>query len=109
MTLARNPAETALHENFTGRVADLIIDESKKWRAQLIVMGTHASGGFRHAVMGSDAETVLHGAEVPVLLCEGTIRIGWVDAATLRPARMPTQVKGTLERQGGSMSQPFKS
>ena len=25
----------------------------------------------------------------PVLLCEGTIRIGWVDAATMRPARMP--------------------
>ena len=25
----------------------------------------------------------------PVLLCEGTIRIGWVDAATMRPARLP--------------------
>ena len=25
----------------------------------------------------------------PVLLSEGTIRIGWVDAATLRPARIP--------------------
>ena len=25
----------------------------------------------------------------PVLLCEGTIRIGWVDASTMRPARMP--------------------
>ena len=25
----------------------------------------------------------------PALLCEGTIRIGWVDAATMRPARMP--------------------
>ena len=33
-----------------------------------------------------------------VLLCEGTIRIGWVDAATLRPARMPHDVSGTLER-----------
>lgn len=26
------------------------------------------------------------------LLCEGTIRIGWVDAATLRPARIPPAV-----------------
>ncbi len=26
---------------------------------------------------------------VPALLSEGTIRIGWVDAATLRPARIP--------------------
>ncbi|MDT0137941.1 tol-pal system-associated acyl-CoA thioesterase [Acidovorax sp. PRC11] len=24
-----------------------------------------------------------------VLLCEGTVRIGWVDGATLRPARIP--------------------
>lgn len=61
-------AEIALHENFTGRVADLIVDEARKWHAQLIVMGTHASGGIRHAVMGSDAEAVLHGAEIPVLL-----------------------------------------
>jgi len=43
-----------------------------------------------------------------LLLCEGTIRIGWVQAATLRPARIPRQVSGTLERQAGSMSQPFK-
>ena len=61
-------AETVLHENFTGRVADLIVEEARKWRAQLIVMGTHASGGIRHAVLGSDAEAVLHGADVPVLL-----------------------------------------
>jgi len=29
------------------------------------------------------------------LLCEGTIRIGWVDAASLKPARIPSSV---LER-----------
>ncbi len=28
-------------------------------------------------------------ATVPPLLCEGTIRIGWVDGATMRPARIP--------------------
>ena len=27
--------------------------------------------------------------DTPVLLCEGTIRIGWVDAASMRPARIP--------------------
>ena len=60
--------ETTLHENFTGRVADLIVDEARKWGAELIVMGTHASSGIRHAVLGSDAEAVLHGTEIPVLL-----------------------------------------
>lgn len=44
----------------------------------------------------------------PVLLCEGTIRIGWVDAAKLRPARIPTEVTGTLEGYRRSMSQPLK-
>lgn len=35
-------------------------------------------------------------ANEPVLLCEGQIRIGWVDAATLRPQRMPPVVLQTL-------------
>lgn len=30
------------------------------------------------------------------LLCEGTIRIGWVDAATLRPARIPNDILEVL-------------
>jgi acyl-CoA thioester hydrolase len=32
-----------------------------------------------------------------ILLCEGTIRIGWVDAATLVPARMPPSVLEKLK------------
>ena len=35
----------------------------------------------------------------PALLCEGTIRIGWVDAATMRPARIPGSL---LERLSSS-------
>ena len=61
-------AGIVLHENFTGRVADLICEEAKKWGAELIVMGTHGRRGIRHAVLGSDAETVVRGAIVPVLL-----------------------------------------
>ncbi|WP_370530050.1 MULTISPECIES: YbgC/FadM family acyl-CoA thioesterase [Ramlibacter] len=32
------------------------------------------------------------------LLAEGTIRIGWVDASTLRPARIPSMILETLNR-----------
>jgi nucleotide-binding universal stress UspA family protein len=60
--------ETALHENFAGRVADRIVDEAKEWGAELIVMGTHGRGGLRHAVLGSQAEAVVRAASVPVLL-----------------------------------------
>jgi len=31
-------------------------------------------------------------------LCEATIRIGWVDAATLKPGRIPATVLETLNR-----------
>jgi len=31
------------------------------------------------------------------LLCEGTIRIGWVDAASLKPARIPATILDRLE------------
>ena len=31
------------------------------------------------------------------VLCEGTIRIGWVDATTLRPARIPATLLETLK------------
>ncbi len=34
----------------------------------------------------------------PVLLCEGTVRIGWVQADTLRPARIPGHLLETLSR-----------
>ena len=32
-----------------------------------------------------------------ILLCEGTIRIGWVDTATLRPARIPVHILEALQ------------
>ncbi len=43
----------------------------------------------------------------PALLCEGSIRIGWVDAATLRPARIPNVVLDALastKRQGEALN-----
>lgn len=36
-------------------------------------------------------------ADTGALLCEGTIRIGWVDAATLRPGRIPADVLDVLK------------
>ncbi|MDM0112688.1 YbgC/FadM family acyl-CoA thioesterase [Variovorax sp. J22R133] len=52
----------------------------------------------------SNSEQAPSPDEVPAraLLCEGTIRIGWVDAATLRPARIPARVIATLERYRGT-------
>jgi len=68
---AKDPAvapETALVENFGKRVADAIVDEAVRWKADLIVMGTHGRRGVRRALLGSDADLVVRYSPVPVLL-----------------------------------------
>jgi len=61
-------ARTVLVENIVHGVADVILDQAKAWKADLIVMGTHGRRGFTRVVMGSAAEGVVRGAAVPVLL-----------------------------------------
>jgi nucleotide-binding universal stress UspA family protein len=64
-------AEGVVVETLGQRVADRILSEARDWQADLIVMGTHGRRGFRHLVLGSDAEAVLHDAPAPVLLVRG--------------------------------------
>jgi nucleotide-binding universal stress UspA family protein len=61
-------AESALIESAGVRVADVITRQAKRWRADLIVMGTHGRRGVNRMLMGSDAELVVRNAGVPVLL-----------------------------------------
>ena len=61
-------AKTVLAENLAGRVADVIVRQAKKQRADLIVIGTHGRRGLTRMVMGSDAELVVRYAPAPVLL-----------------------------------------
>ena len=60
--------ETALFEGFGGRVCDLVVAEATKWRADLIVLGTHGRRGVGRVFMGSDAEQIVRMAPIPVLL-----------------------------------------
>ena len=68
MRRARLAAETELVENAAGRVADVIVEHAKRWRADLIVMGTHGRRGFNRLLIGSNAELVVRHSPVPVLL-----------------------------------------
>jgi nucleotide-binding universal stress UspA family protein len=61
-------AETHMVESRGRPVSDVILDEARKWRADLIVMGTHGRRGVNRLLLGSDAERVLRGATVPLLL-----------------------------------------
>jgi len=60
--------QTALYVAIAGRAADVIVKEAKRWRADLIVMGTHGRRGLTRLALGSDAEQVVRRSPVPVLL-----------------------------------------
>ena len=61
-------ALAVLRESITVPVADMVVREARKQRADLIVIGTHGRRGLKRAVMGSDAEDVVRASPVPVLL-----------------------------------------
>jgi len=50
------------------RACDVVLREAADWGADLIVMGTHGRRGLDRLLLGSDAEQVLRGSPVPVLL-----------------------------------------
>jgi nucleotide-binding universal stress UspA family protein len=60
--------ESVIRESGGRRVSETILDEAKTWAADLIVMGTHGRRGINHLALGSDAELVVRGSTVPVLL-----------------------------------------
>jgi len=72
--------EAVLLETVGRRVADQIIEQAKKWRADVIVLGTHGRRGVSRVVMGSDAELVLRETPVPVLLVRSPLRLRKVRA-----------------------------
>jgi acyl-CoA thioester hydrolase len=51
--------------------------------------------GRASLIIGQQA--LLISAHSTVVLCEGTIRIGWVDGASLKPARIPADLLDRLE------------
>jgi len=61
-------ADSLLLEAIGGPAADLILVQAREWPAELIVMGTHGRRGLRRFALGSDAESVVRDAPVPVLL-----------------------------------------
>ena len=61
---------------------------------ELIVTARLIEKGRASLIIG---QQVLLKSEHPALLCEGTIRIGWVDAASLKPARIPAHILDLLE------------
>lgn len=60
--------QTVFVETIGHAVADVIIEQARKCRADLIVLGTHGRRGLTRIVLGSDAEGVVRATRLPVLL-----------------------------------------
>lgn len=56
------------HFNEYGSTADGILNCSKEFKADLIVIGTHSRTGIDRLLMGSVAESVVRNSQVPVLV-----------------------------------------
>jgi nucleotide-binding universal stress UspA family protein len=69
---ARVEVEVALVDAGERRVAQAIIEEAERRRADLIAMGTHGRRGVQHFMLGSVAEGVIRQATIPVLLLRST-------------------------------------
>ena len=67
-------ADAILLETLGHRVADLVVRQAKKWRADVIVLGTHGRRGLSRVLMGSDAEMIVRESPVPVLLVRGPLQ-----------------------------------
>lgn len=76
--------ETAVRYHLPARLDD-----------ELLVTATVHQMGRASLTIGQRALRRRPGADE--LLCEGSIRIGWVDAGTLRPARIPQHVLEVLQ------------
>lgn len=69
-------AEERLLEARGERIANVIIEEARRWPADLIVIGTHGRSGFSRILFGSVAEGVVRMAHIPVLLVRGGQELG---------------------------------
>jgi|SRR5579885_599181 nucleotide-binding universal stress UspA family protein len=63
-------AETEVIEitDVPARVPEKIIEDARKWKADIIVVGTHGRSGFGRMILGSVADGVIRHAVTPVLL-----------------------------------------
>jgi len=76
-------AETSLVPSRGRSASEVILDETRQWHADLIVMGTHGRRGFNRLLLGSDAERVLRDTPVPLLL----VREGYKTPRRRRPVK----------------------
>ncbi|WPB59311.1 tol-pal system-associated acyl-CoA thioesterase [Xylophilus sp. GOD-11R] len=81
-------SDTAVRYHRPARLDDLLTVNASLQEAGRACLTIAQQAWLRPAQAGGE----------PVLLSEGTIRIGWVEASTLRPARIPADILEALKK-----------
>lgn len=55
-------------ESWGDKIVSVLLENSKNWGADLVVMGTHGWSGLMHVLMGSVAEGLLKQLDIPILM-----------------------------------------
>lgn len=92
--------ESVLVRSRAQTVAHAIVGQARKLRADVIVIGTHGRRGFKRILLGSDAESVVREAPVPVLLVRSRER------AARKPRAKPAPAPGKGSRVRVSVVRP---
>jgi nucleotide-binding universal stress UspA family protein len=61
-------------EVLAGNAKEVILDEARKWGADLIVVGSHGRRGFKRFLLGSVSETIAMNAPCSVVVVRGSAR-----------------------------------
>jgi len=69
--VGRHPGRRIVPELLEGKPASEILDAARRHGADLVVVGTHGSGGLEHFFVGSVAARIVRKARCPVL----TVRV----------------------------------
>jgi nucleotide-binding universal stress UspA family protein len=84
-------AETALVESVGGRPADFVVRDAKKWKADIIVIGTHGRSGLERMFMGSAAEEILRATTIPLLLVRAPLKVSRPGAKSSASSKSSTK------------------
>lgn len=57
-----------------GSITDKVFSAAKKYKADMIIMGTHGASGFQEKFIGTNAEKIVRNSEIPVLSVKHEVR-----------------------------------
>ncbi len=60
--------EVIIFETYDLNISDIIIEDSNKWKADLLILGTHRLGSLSHMISGGVVESISHNYHIPILL-----------------------------------------